>query len=150
MRNPLYLKAIKVLRKHRVRITPQRQIILKYLINHHNHPSVYMIYKALKQRFTNLSMATVYNTLRKLESIGIIIELPGQNGGVRFDFFGNPHMHAICQNCGRIFDVPNVNYSKLEDHIKQLAKKQTGFKVNKVKIEVSGICPSCQKKLSRH
>lgn len=33
-------QSLKQLKKRGVRITPQREIILTYLIGHHNHPSV--------------------------------------------------------------------------------------------------------------
>ena len=44
-----YLHALEILRSHKVRLTPQRKTILSYLINHHTHPSVEMIYDDLKQ-----------------------------------------------------------------------------------------------------
>ena len=41
-------RALEMLRKHKVRLTPQRKTILEYLISHHTHPSVEMIYADLK------------------------------------------------------------------------------------------------------
>ncbi|GLB46541.1 transcriptional repressor [Philodulcilactobacillus myokoensis] len=144
-----YEIGIQSLKKHNVRITPQRQIILKYLIEHHNHPSVETIYDSLEKQFSNLSMATIYNTLELFEKIGIIIELPNQGGGIRYDFFGQPHFHAICENCGRITDVSSDDYMKISQHLKDEAADQTGYLLSHSKIEVYGLCPQCQKKLNK-
>ncbi|MHA8110198.1 Fur family transcriptional regulator [Lactobacillaceae bacterium Melli_B4] len=144
----VYDKSIAILKDNHVRITPQRQIILKYLINHHNHPSVETIYAALEKDFSNLSMATVYNTLRLLEDLNIIIQLPNKDGGVRFDFFGKPHFHAICENCGKITDIKYPNYAQLDHELREITSEQDpDFMPTKSKIEVYGLCKDCQAKL---
>ena len=48
MANSEYEHALQHLREKHVRLTPQRKLILHYLINHHTHPSVEMIYADLK------------------------------------------------------------------------------------------------------
>ncbi|UQS86264.1 transcriptional repressor [Nicoliella spurrieriana] len=146
----VYDRSIAILKQNHIRITPQRQIILKYLINHHNHPSVETIYKALEKDFSNLSMATVYNTLRLFEDIGIIIQLPNKDGGVRFDFFGTPHFHAICEHCGKIIDIQYPNYNQLDHELQDITKKQDpDFTPSRSKVEVYGLCKQCQQKLNQ-
>lgn len=149
MPNKTYQKALDTLRKSKIRITPQRQIILKYLINHDNHPSVDTIYEALKKEFSNLSVATIYNSLQLFEKLGIIIELPAEDGGIRYDFFDNPHFHAICENCGKIIDVEYPDYKSLEQSLSKTTEEQTGFKVRQSHVEVYGLCKECQAKLSK-
>ncbi|MBW1605233.1 Fur family transcriptional regulator [Lactobacillus sp. Sy-1] len=146
----VYDKSIAILKENHVRITPQRQIILKYLINHHNHPSVETIYKALEKDFSNLSMATVYNTLRLFEDLNIIIQLPNKDGGVRFDFFGTPHFHAICENCGKIMDIKYPKYNQLDQELQSITSDQEpDFTPTKSKIEVYGLCKACAAKLKQ-
>lgn len=149
MSDSIYQKALGTLRDNGVRITPQRQIILKYLINHHNHPSVETIYSALKQEFSNLSIATIYNSLQLFERLGIIIALPAEDGGIRYDFFGSPHFHAICENCGAIADVKFPQYQKLQQQLAKLALEQDHFMTNQLRIETYGLCQKCQRKLSQ-
>lgn len=144
-----YQNAINLLRKHKIRITPQRQIVLKYLINHHNHPSINTIYKDLKSQWSNLSMATIYNILDTFDKLGITISLPGKDNRLRFDYFGKPHFHAICKHCGKIIDITDYNYPKLNKKLASLAEAQAGFKMDESKIELFGLCPECQKKLNK-
>ncbi len=68
-------RALDHLRENKVRLTPQRKTILNYLINHHTHPSVEMIYDDLKDSVANISMATVYNTLKLFVDYNLVIEL---------------------------------------------------------------------------
>ena len=78
MAEDMLTQALQQLKDHKIRVTPQRQIILNYLITHHNHPSVETIYQELATQLPNLSLATVYNTLKLFVDLGIVIEL--QNG----------------------------------------------------------------------
>lgn len=142
----MYEKALSTLRENNIRITPQRQIILKYLINNDNHPSVETIYEALKKEFSNLSIATIYNSLQLFEKLDIIIALPAEDGGIRYDFFGSPHFHAICENCGEIEDIEFPNYKKLEKQLAKAAMQQAGFQTSKTHIEVFGLCKDCIEK----
>ena len=98
-------RALDHLRENKVRLTPQRKTILNYLINHHTHPSVEMIYDDLKDTVDNISMATVYNTLKLFVDYNLVIELKNGDGSTHFDYFGHPHYHVVCDNCGKISDV---------------------------------------------
>ncbi|CAJ1229160.1 Fur family transcriptional regulator [Levilactobacillus zymae] len=145
--NQLLAQALKTLKDHHIRVTPQRRVILTYLVNHHNHPAVETIYTALAAEQPNLSMATIYNTLNLLVDLGIVIELPNDNGGVRYDFYGQPHYHVICENCGKITDVFAPDFAQLEQQLNREASEQTGYLVTSNHVEVYGLCPECQQKL---
>ncbi|GAF35628.1 Fur family transcriptional regulator [Lentilactobacillus farraginis] len=140
--------SLKRLKKKGIRITPQREIILTYLISHHNHPSVETIRDGIDEKLPNLSVATIYNTLKLFVDNGLAIELPNKDGGLRYDFFGVPHYHAICENCGKIFDIFDESYPEIVAHVKQVAQERVGFKVTGAQLEVTGICPKCEKKLA--
>lgn len=145
--NHLLAHALATLKEHHIRVTPQRQIILTYLVTHHNHPSVDTIYTALAAQLPNLSMATVYNTLNLLVDLGIVIELPNDNGGIRYDFYGQPHYHVICENCGKITDVFAPDFGEIEQTLNREAAEQTGYLITSNHVEVYGLCTDCQQKL---
>ncbi|MFN3633858.1 Fur family transcriptional regulator [Exiguobacterium profundum] len=109
--------AVQSLREHGVRMTPQRQAILEYLVTEHSHPTADDIYKALSARFPNMSVASS-----------------------RFDFVTSRHYHIICDACGKVVDF---NYPVL-DEIESVASQLTGFKVDRHRLEVYGTCPACQ------
>ncbi|MCI2018714.1 MAG: transcriptional repressor [Lentilactobacillus buchneri] len=140
--------SLKRLKKKGIRITPQREIILTYLIGHHNHPSVETIRDGIDEKLPNLSVATIYNTLKLFVDNGLVIELPNKDGGLRYDFFGVPHYHAICENCGKIFDIFDESYPDIVAHVQKVAREKVGFTVTGTQLEVTGICPKCEKKIA--
>ena len=139
--------ALEILKSHKVRLTPQRKTILNYLITHHTHPSAEMIYEDLKQHDDSISIATVYNTVRLLVDYHLVIELKNGDGSTHFDYFGQPHYHVVCENCGKIADVFAPEFSRLNQQLDEITRQQTHYLVNRTDIEVKGLCPECQAKL---
>ncbi|EOB1379189.1 Fur family transcriptional regulator [Enterococcus hirae] len=142
MENKLLVEeTIEKLKKENIRITPQRYVVLEYLIEHHSHPTADEIYRALEDRFPNMSVATVYNNLRLFTSIGFVQEMKFGDSSSRFDFSSKRHYHVICENCGKIVDF---HYPDLAD-IEMAAGRLTNFEINEHRLELYGRCPECQK-----
>jgi len=121
------------------RLTPQRLAILRALIGSHQHPSVEQIYRQVRQDFPTTSLATVYNTLECLKSLGEVLELP-LGGGSRYDGRKpEPHAHLICTACGRIEDL-DIDLGG----ITQAVAQERGYTEVRHRLEFYGICPACQ------
>lgn len=133
-------ESIASLRKAGVRITPQRQAIMRYLISSHSHPTADEIYQALSPKFHNISVATIYNNLRVFKDIGIVKELTYGDSSSRFDFNTHNHYHIICEKCGKIVDF---HYPQL-DEVEQLAQHVTDFDVTHHRMEIYGVCKECK------
>lgn len=133
-------EALETLKESGVRITPQRYAVLEYLLTSMSHPTADEIYKALEDKFPNMSVATVYNNLRVLKEIGLVKELTYGDDSSRFDCNMTEHYHIICNTCGKIvdFDYPTLN------EVESFAEKVTGFKVNQHRLELYGECEDCQ------
>jgi len=132
-------KAVDTLKRSGVRITPQRHAVLEYLLTSMSHPTADEIYKALEQKFPNMSVATVYNNLRILREIGLVRELTYGDDSSRFDSNMRDHYHIICENCGKIVDF---HYPTL-DEIESLAEKVSGFSISHHRMELYGKCEEC-------
>lgn len=135
-------ESIAALRRAGVRITLQRQAIIRYLIASHSHPTADEIYQALSPDFPNISVATIYNNLRVFKSIGIVKELTYGDASSRFDFNTHNHYHVICEKCDKIVDF---HYPQL-DEVEQLAQHITEFDVTHHRMEIYGICKECKDK----
>lgn len=133
-------EAINTLKNSGVRITPQRHAVLDYLLNSAIHPTADDIYKALEEKFPNMSVATVYNNLRVLREIGLVRELTYGDTSSRFDCNTTEHYHIICDACGKIVDF---HYPTL-DEVESLAEQVTGFDVSHHRMEIYGKCEGCQ------
>ncbi|KRM04837.1 MAG: transcriptional repressor [Liquorilactobacillus ghanensis] len=140
------LTAANKLREYKIKNTPQRQVILSYLMTSHEHPSIEMIFNYVRGNGFSVSLATVYNTLQLLIDHNLIIEIASDSGGhMRYDYFEEPHYHVICVNCNKIVDVFDKSYKRLETE----AMEKTGYQVFNSQYEVYGLCPECQLKLRK-
>jgi Fe2+ or Zn2+ uptake regulation protein len=129
---------IAALRSAGLKITPQRLAIVECLAGDATHPTAQELYERLRDRFPGMSVATVYNTLSALDSIGFCLRLD-MGGAIRFDPNVAPHDHAVCARCGAIRDVA-------------IAKEQLpapegcelpGFQVERVERIYRGVCARC-------
>jgi len=123
------------------RITPQRLEILKVLAVSEGHPSAETIHQRVAAHFPTMSLATVYKTLAVLKTAGQVLELEFSDRDNRYD--GNrpePHPHCICQGCGAILDPDLTSL----DALASLAARQTGFRIQSLRLDFYGLCPACQ------
>lgn len=132
--------ALDYLRTIGLRITPQRKLILQYLILKRNHPTAEIIFNDIKQQDSTISLATVYNTLELLVKNNLVIEIAAPDEKQHFDYFAHPHYHVICTNCGKIEDVFDYSFTTVEDD----AHQKTGYKISHSLMEIYGLCPDCQ------
>lgn len=134
-------QAIEQLRQENIRITPQRYAVLEYIIHSESHPTADEIYQALVAEFPGVSVATIYNNLRTFKEHGLIQEMKFGDDSSRFDTISKPHYHVICKKCGQIQDFYYPGLVDVEMAVGQL----TGFLIEEHRLEVYGLCPSCQK-----
>lgn len=139
MNNRLIAESIQKLKQAKIRVTPQREAILEYMVTCEAHPTAHEIYRALVARFPNMSAATVYNNLRLFVEVGFVKELSYGDSSSRFDFTSTQHYHAICEECGDIIDL----YYPVLDDVEVVAKNLIGFEVTHHRMEVYGTCSQC-------
>lgn len=131
------------LRQAGMRLTPQRASICEMLVESEEHPTAAMIYETLKPRFSSLSLATVYNTLDALVSLGVVNVL-GHAGDdtVHYDADTEPHVNLACLSCSKIVDIPSEHVTHLDAEI----SAASGYKLLGARVLYYGLCPACQKK----
>lgn len=129
-----------------MRLTPQRTSICGLLVESDEHPTAAMIYETLKPRFSSLSLATVYNTLDTLVSLGVVNVL-GHAGDdkVHYDADTEPHVNLACLSCSKIVDIPSEHVTHLDAEI----TAASGYKLLGARVLYYGLCPACQKKQAR-
>src|SRR5690625_7667460 len=97
-----YQSEINTLKESVVRITPQRHAVLEYLLASMIHPTADDIYKALKGKFPNMSVATVYNNLRILSEIGLVSELTYGDDSSCYVSNMCYHYYILCDAVGKV------------------------------------------------
>ncbi len=128
-----------VLREKGLKVTPQRRVIFETLQDNTNHPTVEDIYRRVQGVMPDISLATVYHTVRDLVEMGEVVELDLGEGKTRYDPCTAPHCHLVCLGCRRVVDIMN-KLGGLE-----LSPAETcGYQIVRREVVLYGYCPECQ------
>ncbi|GAB6169441.1 Fur family transcriptional regulator [Clostridium carnis] len=129
-----------IFREKKLKLTPQRLAVYKYLMSTKEHPSAETIYKALQPEYPTMSLATVYKALKTLVEVDLIQEINVGEGNFRYDGNSCEHAHIQCINCSRVDDLDNISFKNLN----QTAEDSSDYKVLSNRIFFYGICRQCQ------
>lgn len=103
------------------------------------------LYQFIKTSLPKTAFSTVFRIVRKLEEDGKIIRIDWRERGSRYEWADLPHHHHIvCQICGNVTDIDDTVLNFDENKVRQ----HTGYTVQRHSIELEGVCPDCQKKIT--
>lgn len=125
-----------------LRMTNQREMILRELVKNKQHLTADELYDIVRKLMPRISLATVYRNLEILSEAGIIGKLEISGRQKRFDYDPEDHDHIYCAVCHR---VDNLNIERSGDEAQKMAAVK-GYSVTGYRLEIIGICVSCQKK----
>ena len=92
------------------RLTPQRMLILAAVQASDSHISAEEIYSQVRAQYPHVNISTVYRTLDLLKGLSLVTETDLGEGRVRYHYADKGHHHhLICERCGAIIDVDEVN-----------------------------------------
>ncbi len=131
---------IATLRSHGLQVTYQRLAIYQVLYNTKAHPSAEAIYKQVKKRFPMISLGTVYKTLERFFSVGLVRKVSPLTDVARYDAATEPHHHFVCLKCQEVMDLDEPVSSGDET----TTPLGDGYKVLYRQVVLQGFCPKCQ------
>lgn len=127
------------------KITPQRQLILKALLDHaEKHLSAEEIHLIVRGRDPEIGLATVYRTLELLASLDILHKIDFGDGCARYELAEQQthnHHHLICVNCGKVIEFNDDLLESLETWI----EKKTHFRITDHQLKFYGYCKECRR-----
>jgi Fur family transcriptional regulator, peroxide stress response regulator len=126
--------------EHGIAVTHQRQVLYETMQSMHGHPSPEEVFAAVKQRIPSISLATVYKNIHLFVESGVFRELSIHHGTLRVEMNSVPHHHMVCSICKKVSDLPDgvLGSQTIETIL------PNGFMVERVSVDVIGICPVCQ------
>ncbi len=129
-------------RTETLRMTPQREIILKVLNEKNTHPTADEVFRIVRERLPRISLGTIYRNLELMSGQGLI-KVNGQ-GGIQRRYEGNikEHYHLKCVSCGCLEDAPVETIPFPDD----LLREKSDFKIWGHNLEFLGLCPECRTK----
>lgn len=127
-----------------VRATQARTAIMEYLIESGTHPSTEELSAALAEKGLKIPVATLYQSLEKLTSAGLLIRFTGPEGQARYDANLTHHHHMICTVCHRVADIRIANpLSSLAIFDARTGEPVLHWTLENAEIELKGRCPDC-------
>jgi Fe2+ or Zn2+ uptake regulation protein len=132
-------------REEGIPLTRQREVIYETLLTLGGHPSLEELYAAACAKDTSISLATVYNNVRKFLDSGLIRELSPVHGGLRIEANATPHHHLICTACQAVRDLEESDLEPLRLR-RQSRAKIKNFTVTRFNVDVLGVCAECAHK----
>lgn len=123
--------------------TRQRSLIIDVFFGMHGHLSVEEVWARVRQDDPRVSVATVYRTMKLLSESGLAHARNFGDGQTRYEpaVGRDHHDHLICTRCGTIIEFENDQIERMQDAV----ARRHGFKVVSHKMELYGLCRSCQK-----
>lgn len=125
--------------------TRQRAIILDFLRENSAHVSARDIIEHLAQQGLKVSVATVYRTLDKLCSLGLVRKFViDERSGACYQYVSGmeceEHFHLKCIKCGKLIHMDCNFLAEMEEHI----LRDHGFVVSSGKTVIYGTCAECE------
>ena len=119
-----------------MRMTDQRRVIARVLSEADDHPDVEEVYRRSTEIDSQISIATVYRTVRLFEEADILERHDFRDGRSRFELVTESHHdHMIDIESGEVIEF-------LDDEIEELQKliaRKLGYKLVDHRMELYGV-----------
>lgn len=133
-------KIADLLKSRSIKVTPQRLAIYNVLYKTKEHPSAEKIYQELLPSHPTMSLATIYKTLDALKKANLVTELNTGGDSFRYDANTSSHPHAICLDCGNVYDL----HTHLLDGLTERVQQETDFTILYGQMYFYGKCAICK------
>ncbi len=121
------------LKREKHRITSERFEVLDFALEYNGHFGADDLYVQMKTKKSNVSRATIYNTLELLAKCELLAKRNFGDGLTRFEssFNRKNHDHLICINCGEIVEFTSSKVQGIVDKMcDELGFENSGYSFN--------------------
>ncbi len=115
-----------------IRMTSQRQVIVKVIEESEDHPDVDLLYRRSVERDDTISIATVYRTVKLLEEAGVIERLEFGDGRARYEESGEHHEHLVDIETGEVIEF----YNEELEEMKRAIAEEMGYELVDHRLEL--------------
>jgi Fur family ferric uptake transcriptional regulator len=126
------------------RVTPARRVVIEMLVDADGHLGAEELAALVKRRHPDVHLSTVYRTLDTLEELGIVQHTHLGHGPAVYHV-GVTHQHLVCEECGKVVDVP----VELLDDLRASLRRRYGFQLHIGHFALLGRCDEHRVKRSR-
>jgi len=119
-----------------MRMTEQRRVIARILSKSQDHPDVEELYRRAVSVDPQISIATVYRTVRLFEEAGILERHDFRDGRSRYEEVTDDHHdHLIDLQSGKVIEFTNEAIEKLQIEV----ARELGYELVDHRLELYGV-----------
>ncbi|MBA3779711.1 MAG: transcriptional repressor [Chloroflexi bacterium] len=123
------------------RLTEPRRAVAELIAQRQGHFTAADLVADARSRRLGIGRATIFRALELFTELNLVERLDLPSGDHAYvGCMRRHHHHVVCSSCGRTTEV--------EDHGMQTVVsevgRQTGYRIDAHRVELFGICPSCQ------
>ena len=119
-----------------LRMTDQRRVIARVLSDSEDHPDAEELHRRAVDVDANISLATVYRTVKLFEEAGIIERLDFRDGRSRYEEATDDHHdHLINVKTGEVIEFVNEEIERLQEEI----ARKLGYKLVDHRLELYAV-----------
>jgi len=119
-----------------LKMTDQRRVIARVLSEAHDHPDVEAVHRRATAIDPNISIATVYRTVRLFQEAGILAKHDFGDGRARYEETPDEHHdHLIDIQSGKVVEFHNDEIEELQRRIAEKA----GYRLVGHRLELYGV-----------
>jgi Fe2+ or Zn2+ uptake regulation protein len=117
------------------RVTRARRTLLEDLYRAPGRVTV----DELAARHPDVDAATLYRSLSHFESIGLVDHVHLGHGPAGYRWVGHRSVAVVCENCGRVVDVPADELRPLADRL----RRHYGMRLSIGHFALTALCENC-------
>ncbi len=127
------------LREKGLRLTPQRELVLK-AVRELGHATPEEVAEKVRKTQPGINLSTVYRNLETLENVGLVLHTHLGHGGATYHAAEKlTHLHLVCGICGSVGDAP---IDAAATFVNTLVDDY-GFRTDVTHFAIYGTCASC-------
>jgi len=136
---------VSLLQSNGCRMTTPRRAVIEVLAASEHALEPLEVFRLSREICPSIGMVTVYRTIERLESFGLLQRLHQEDGCHTLMPAAVGHQHyLVCRSCGRstLFQGDDL------DELLSRVESNTGYRVSEHWLQLFGTCPECQHKPS--
>jgi Fur family transcriptional regulator, ferric uptake regulator len=119
-----------------MRLTRQRRLIAQVLSDAEDHPDVFELHRRVVTQCSHVSLATIYRTVRRLESESILERHEFRDGHARYEPATKKHHdHLIDLDTGNVIEFRNEEIERLQEAI----ARRLGYRLVSHRLELYAV-----------
>jgi Fur family peroxide stress response transcriptional regulator len=126
-----------ILTENGLKVTPQRVAVYEAISRMNNHPNAEAIIDFIKNKYPNIAVGTVYNTLETFVQKGIISRMKTNGDVMRYDALMHRHHHLYSTDSRRIEDYYDEELNQI---LQEFIQKRNipNFAIEDVNVQIVG------------